>query len=514
MGTGLAERRCSDGNSSGRPKKAPMHLPSPWRAIALPAVLVPALALSPAASCLAQSTDDAASPAAPAPAPAASSSLFRPTPVPSGEKSYWIPAAEIVTFDLLLSNFNRATCGCDDYDVTWDTIKRNLKGPWVVDSDPFSVNQFGHPYQGSLYHGMGRSMGLGYWESAALTFLGSAWWEITGEATPPSRNDQIASGIAGSFLGEPLFRMSHLVGDHSTLPPEWRPWLAAAISPPAGFNRWMFGPDRYGAVFDDHDPAYYGRWHLGVMHATQADFAPSDDVERNTAQLDYRLDYGLPGKPGYTYNRPFDYFDFEIALSSKNGMEILATDGLLLGDHFAIGHAFSGIAGVYGGYEYLSPQLYHVSDTSASIGTNVQWWLGRDVALQASALGGVAYAAVSSTVRDIDSSEYHYGSAPRLAAALRLIDADRASLDVSGRYLALGRIAQRDAGRDSVSRLEAAFTWRLVGHHAIGVQYAWSHRSATYNGGAERKQTLGQIGLFYTLLGQQDFGAVAWRPDD
>src|SRR6185369_2601538 len=162
-------------------------------------------------------------------------------------KSYVIPALEIVGFDLLLSNFNRQFSGSSDYDVSLKSIRNNLRGPWVTDNDPFSVNQFAHPYQGSLYHGAGRSMGLGYWESAALTFLGSAWWEITGEATPPARNDQIASGIAGSFLGEPLFRMSHLVGDHSSLPPEWRPWLAAAISPPVGLNRWMFSPKRYSA---------------------------------------------------------------------------------------------------------------------------------------------------------------------------------------------------------------------------------------------------------------------------
>jgi hypothetical protein len=41
----------------------------------------------------------------------------------------------------------------------------------------------------------------------------------------------------------------------------------------------------------------------------------------------------------------------------------------------------------------------------------------------------------------------------------------------------------------------------------------WSHRSATFSTGNERKQTLAQIGIFYTLLGQQDFGAVQWPRD-
>ena len=433
------------------------------------------------------------------------------TPEPPAS-SVWIPAAEIVAFDLTLSNFNRLTSGSHDYDVSWASIRRNLRGPWVVDDDPFETNQFAHPYQGSLYHGAGRSMGLGYWEASALTFAGSAWWEITGERTPPSRNDQIASGIAGSFLGEPLFRMAHLVGDHGSLPPSWRPWLASAISPPVGINRWAFG-SKYGAFFDDHDPAYYSRLHVGAMHTTLAEFTPDSQGERNVAQVDYHMDYGLPGKTGYTYTRPFDYFDFEAALSSANGVEMLATNGLLLGFPYSAGRDFRAIAGVYGGYEYLSPQIYHVSSTSVSLGTTAQWWLSQELALQGGLLGGIGYAAASSTLRDVDSSEYHYGTAPRAAATLRLIAGDRASLDFSGRYLSLGRIASRAAGRDTVSRIESAFTWRLAGRQAIGLQYVWSHRSASYDSGQERKQTLGQVGVFYTLLGQQDFGAVDWRRD-
>ena len=423
-----------------------MPLP-PLRSLALLVALAPALA-PPRVS--AQSPTDAPPTAAPAPAAAASSSLLRQPRVPSGAKSYWIPAAEIVTFDLLLSNFNRATSGSDDYDVSWDTIKRNLKGPWVVDEDPFEVNQFAHPYQGSLYHGAGRSMGLGYWESSALTFLGSAWWEITGEATPPARNDQIASGIAGSFLGEPLFRMAHLVGDHSNLPPEWRPWFAAAISPPVGLNRWFFGPQRYGAVFDDHDPAYYGRWHLGAMRATQIEVAQTDDVARDTAQLDYRLDYGLPGKPGYSYNRPFDYFDFEIALSSKNGMEILATNGLLLGDHFGGRPQASAPSPASTAATSTSRlQVYHLSDTSASLGANAQWWLGRDLAPAGGAAGrgrlrrGEAARCATSTAASTTTKAPHRASRPRCASSRAT---GHRSTSPAATF-SLGRIAQTSAGR-------------------------------------------------------------------
>ena len=131
----------------------------------------------------------------PAPEPAASTAA---TP----DKSYVIPALQIIGFDFLLNRYNRRFSGTSDYDVSRASIRRNLRGPWVVDNDPFDINQFAHPYQGSLYHGAARASGLSYWEAAGYTFAGSVGWEIFGEQTPPSYNDQIASGIAGSFLGE------------------------------------------------------------------------------------------------------------------------------------------------------------------------------------------------------------------------------------------------------------------------------------------------------------------------
>ena len=433
---------------------------------------------------------------------------------PEPEKSVAIPALEIIGFDLALSHFDRAFLHSSDYDVTVHSIERNLRGPWVVDNDPFSTNQFGHPYQGSIYHTIGRSMGLNYWQASALTFAGSAWWEITGEQTPPSKNDQVASGIAGSFFGEPLFRMAHLVGDHSSLSPAWRPWLASAISPAVGVNRWAFGDNRYGAVFDDHDPAYYSRLHVGGNHVTNQDFASSNGVKTHAAQVDYQMDYGLPGKPGYTYNRPFDYFNFEAVLSSANGVENLTSNGMLVGDHFGWGDSVRGIAGVYGGYEYLAPQVFRVSTTSVSLGTTLQWWASERLAVQGGVSGGIGYAAASSTLHDVDTTEYHYGFAPRGAMNLRLIAGERASLDIGARIVSLGRIANRQAGRDDVSRVESAFTWRIAGPHAIGISYVWSHRSAAFPSSVEQRQTLGQVGLYYTLLGRQDFGAVEWRHPD
>src|SRR5215467_3077326 len=113
-------------------------------------------------------------------------------------KIYAIPAWEIVGFDVLVNLANRYTTG-DPYHSNLTSIRHNLHHKWVVDNDPFKVNQFWHPYQGSMYHGFARSAGLDFWPSLGYTFAGSAFWEIVGETTPPSKNDQIASGVAGSF---------------------------------------------------------------------------------------------------------------------------------------------------------------------------------------------------------------------------------------------------------------------------------------------------------------------------
>ena len=267
----------------------------------------PALSLCACALAVLAADARAAEPlAAAAPAAAASGSgaaapsagLGEPRKVPMRAIDYAIPAAEIVGFDVLLNRFNRYFgTGREDYAVNLSTIRQNLHSGWSSDRDPFNINQLGHPYQGSMYFGFARSAGFNYWESAGYTFAGSGFWEISGERTPPSINDQVASGIGGTFLGEALFRMSNLVLEQGGgLPRFWREVGAAAISPATGFNRLVFR-DRYGSVFSSHDAAYYSRLGLGYVHSQREDVGiTSTKFQPNEAQVDFSIDYGLPGE--------------------------------------------------------------------------------------------------------------------------------------------------------------------------------------------------------------------------
>jgi hypothetical protein len=426
-------------------------------------------------------------------------------------KSYWIPALEIVGFDLLLNQFNRRYFSGDDYDTSIGSIRRNLRRDWVVENDPFEINQIGHPYQGSMYHGFARSAGLSYWQSLGYTFAGSAFWEIAGETTRPSKNDQIASGIGGSFLGEALYRMANLLLEGGgPNPGPWRELGAAAISPPTGFNRHAFG-ERFKAAFSSHQPVYYSRLQVGFAGTAQDIRGATSRLEHSELSADFYLDYGLPGKPGYSYERPFDYFSFQLTAATGAELESISTRGMLIGKAYDLGEHYRGIWGLYGSYDYLSPQLFRVSTTALSLGTTAQMWLTHSIALQGTLLAGVGYAAVG-TLRGRGERDYHYGVAPQALAGLRLILGDKASFDLVAREYYVSGIASSDTGgHDNIVRAEAALTYRFHKRHAFAVKYLLSRRDATFPDLGDRTQSRATIGIYYTYLGDDGFGATDWR---
>lgn len=447
-----------------------------------------------------------------APVRSDNAATLKPAPVPWGEdKSYVIPALEIVAFDTLLNLFDRAYFGGDDFDVTPSSIRRNLRRGFATDDDGFTVNQLGHPYQGSMYHGFARASGLSFWEGFGYAFVGSAAWEYAGETTRPSTNDQINTTLGGTFLGESLFRMSNFWLEQGRGPRFWREAAAAAISPAVGFNRLAFG-NRFKGIYPSHNPEYYARFAVGVSSATQDRSGTSSEVKRNEVLIDFGFDYGLPGKAGYTYRRPFDYFAFQATGSSGIGFESVTTRGLLFGtDYGRQSNRYRGIWGLYGSYDYFAPQIFRLASSAVSVGTTLEWRPSNVIAVQGTALAGVGYATVS-TVRDpANSRSNHYGVAPQALLALRLIAGDRASLDLTAREYFVSDLGGNRGGHDNVVRTDVSFTWRVHKQHAIAVKYQFSQRDAHFGPVGDQTQTRGTLGVFYTLLGRDRFGTSDWR---
>lgn len=100
--------------------------------------------------------------------------------------------------------------------VSPQTWSNNIRAGWTWDTDNFTINMFGHPYQGGAYFRAGRTNGLTFWESAPLTFLGSAQWEFFAETTKPSLNDFYNTSFGGMVVGEAVHRLVLLIRDNES----------------------------------------------------------------------------------------------------------------------------------------------------------------------------------------------------------------------------------------------------------------------------------------------------------
>jgi hypothetical protein len=391
------------------------------------------------------------------------------------------------------------------FEVSSASIRRNVRGRWVVDDDPFQVNQFWHPYQGAMYHGIARSNGLSYWPSMVYTFAGSALWEIAGETTPPSRNDQVASGIAGSFLGEPLFRISRLLLDRSDQGPgPWRRLASVLASPPTGINDALVG-DPAGPRTPDAVPLSDIRAQFGVTAITADDSRSVSSLALDQPRLALSMDYGYPGNASYRHQRPFDYFRIESSVSSE-GLEHLSSRGLIAGADYGSG-ALGGIWGLYGTYDFFAPDDFRFSSTAFAFGTTLQAPISESLVIQSSGLVGTGYVAALSF--DQTDGGDHYGVAPQAVVNLRFIAGRRAALDVTAREYYVTAFGGFDTGqRDLIFVGDAWIAVRVYRRHALGFTYQVAGRSSDFLELPNRTQSRTTVGVYYTFLGSGGFGAV------
>jgi len=395
--------------------------------------------------------------------------------------------------------------------VTADSIRENIHHHWVLDNDPFETNMLQHPYSGAIYYGFARSAGHSFEVSFLYAAFGSVLWEYAGERTFPSVNDQIMTSVGGSFLGEALFRMGNLLlrgGGND--PGVLRQAGAAVLLPSATVD--VYG-NKYERLFDNQDPEYFLRMSLGATRITQESDTPDDDVGRWNGLADVTLEYGLPGKPGYTYDRPFDYFAFQFTGSNSrhSGLENVMIHGLLYGAPYEAGSDYRGIWGLYGNYDYISQDTFRIGTSGLSLGTTGQCWLSKTVALQGTITAGGGFGAAGN-VAPIGQRDYVYGVIPQGMVTLRAIYSDRLMLEGIGReYYVHGTGVDNRHATENNAHVETTFTVRVVGPFAIGVRYAVSELESHYKTITTAQQMRGTLGFTVSFLGASDFGAVEWR---
>jgi len=427
-------------------------------------------------------------------------------------RSYIIPAVEIVSFEVALNAFDRHfNSEKEVYQTNGESIHDNLSFHWQLDKDPFAVNQLLHPYTGSIYHGFARSAGLEFWPAFAYTFAGSALWEIAGETDPPSINDQIHTGIGGAFLGEALFRTASWLLEVPEKPDLAHRLGALALSPTMAFNRWVFG-DRFDGVYPSHDPAVFSRIGGGVKIDLHRGQTGLDEVTKETsAAAQFVVDYGLPGKAGYNYDRPFDYFHFDVTglIENNNHVDRAVVRGLLFGTEYDNGDSGHGVYGFFGGYDYRSPGLFRVASTAVHYGNVGEAPLWSEANLQWTALGGVGFGAAGTVSDDSENRDYHHGVIPQVGIDFRLMQSEFAMLQLTGNDYFVWGVGSNDInGHENVIMAELSLTMRIAGPHALRVEFTTARRDSSFDVEDDRHQKVNSVFLLYNFLGGTRFTAV------
>jgi hypothetical protein len=441
--------------------------------------------------------------------------LLHAWPIPVENRAppanWWLPPLETVGFVLALNQFNRNTSSDPAYQTTPRTAWQHLTGPWWWDGDGFLTNQFAHPYQGSLFFNMSRSLGHGFWWSAGNAAVGSYLWEVAGELEPPSVNDQVTTTVSGAFLGEILFRLSSRILDGGGAAPNLGRQLAAAVvSPVAGFNRVLFGNTYRPYGYTSH-PAF-GRIQLGFQTAADLSQAPTGFTSRiRHVSLGGELVYGLP-VGDWQFEEPFDAFDVtvDVALdeqaSTRDAIGILSIHGLLAGTGYGSGRS-RGLWGLFGTYDFITPAAFRASSAAFGPGTTGQLLLGSSFALQGTVIASVGFGAGGASASANGARDYHFGLQAVCYGSAQLFLEDRLRLRVTGRqYFTSGNLSPEPDSWERTNFTQASLLWRVWGLHAVGVEWSGAQRAAFYPKLPAIHARSNQLEFFYSLLSDRAMG--------
>ena len=238
---------------------------------------------------------------------------------------------EVVISNNILWFFNRYVNEADYGMISFNSVVENISHSWVWDQDEFSVNHIGHPFQGSVYYGAGRSSGNSFYESAMMTLFGSISWELILETERPSINDLLVTTTGGIAFGEMLFRLSNILVEGNNGKNPLNSGVAAVISPYGIINRYIT-PDA-----TPRTTPVSGLFSTDVGYGTiDINRIPKPDPILETSGITFFntlfLDYGNLFSP--YLSAPYDWFSLKLTGGSQLREEIylsLTSEGYLKG---------------------------------------------------------------------------------------------------------------------------------------------------------------------------------------
>jgi hypothetical protein len=380
---------------------------------------------------------------------------------PASRHALAIPIGETLATNLAMMEWNRYVGEAPWAEVTSASVGRNLRSGWVLDDDQFWVNQFGHPYQGTWSFTAARSAGLGFWGSAPFTFGASALWELAGETTSPSVNDQVTTTVAGIAFGEILYRFAGALRAEGGT---WREVVASVLAPWGAVNHRLVGTSQ--AI-----PEPPSRWQAFLGGASLAGAGPAG-ARATVPYGGLSFTYGVPGSAALELDRPFDHFVLDVDWTAAGDpAATVCARGLLAGATFDAGAA-RGLWGGFLSFDFVTPPGYRVSTSAVGFGGSARADVGAGLALEGDAIasavllgaGGSVAPAAEGTPRD-----YRFGPGQQGLVALRVLAGDRAAAGVEVRQYLLFS-ADAVGGTELLVHGTASATLRLAGSAGLGVE--------------------------------------------
>lgn len=402
---------------------------------------------------------------------------------PPAQRSYALPALEILGMEIGMSIAARLY-GSDWAQIDVGTMRDNVTGWPVIDDDPYTTDQFAHPWGGAMLFSAARSTGHGFWGSGLYTFGGSLVWEMLFESEPPSINDQVTTPFAGMLLGETIHRFRRALLSPAYGPPGFGRWIAASlVDPVAAANHAGWGD----AWARSPTPSLYAHVGLGATRSTHAFGARA---EPGQAHVQLVAEHGLTGDARFEPRRPLDHFvlraSFDASREDLDGT--LYVRGLAVGAGFgSTGGRIRGVGGLFTGYDFSNEDRVRHSALGAGPGLTAQLRLGEASYVQGSAVGYLVPwgAAGGETEGEGPRRDYHHGPGLAGLVELALGHAEIGELRVTSRLYRIQGTFADDPADETVAAVTVGGRLHLARHHAIGVEADHGYRRADFDEGPD-----------------------------
>lgn len=383
--------------------------------------------------------------------------------------------------------------------ISINTMDINLRHGFEWDPNMFQNNYINHPYHGAAYFNAARTNGMGFWESIPFAFTSSLTWELFMESEFPSAGDLIMTTVAGTALGEELYRFSEQILDDRTGGWErfWRELGATAINPVGGFNRLVRGDMFKRQTVVNHMRNRligYAAW--GSRTTIQGEDV---DEQKIRPALTWMLRYGKPYQ-SKSARRPYDYFMFRGWLSRGRDKSHLAMlqQGVIVGKNFTAGEdgQIKHLLGLFQHYDYVDVELFNYGGVTFAPGINSLWPLGKGWNLESQLHAGWLMLGGSNNeyFTNTQGRNYNYTSGFKGKGVLTVTSPRYGELLADYMYFWMESVEGID-GTDRIHQLVVDYNKKIYGGLGLGLEYFLYARTGEYPGFPQSKVTVDGVRL-------------------